>query len=261
MTVVVLYHPMVIYRRYVDQLLSQLKPQLRTLHDAAGSGDIRAAQNAWVAAHMTWLRIGQDDAAYGAFGQLGQQIDGLADGLVGGVRSPSFTGFHRIELELWRRHDADAAAASTRQLQGFIARLTPARVTADLPTTITGLNAWVLRCHEILEDALRDTLSGNDDYGSNTTLATLSADTSATGEMLGVLGPAIAARIPSIVSDGAADLRALDAAISRAGGIHSERPLAALPARTRQRLNAASGTALETLAPVSELMQIQAPGT
>jgi hypothetical protein len=27
-------------------------------------------------AHLTWLKIGQDDGAYGAFGELGRAIDG-----------------------------------------------------------------------------------------------------------------------------------------------------------------------------------------
>ena len=71
-------------------------------------------------AHLAWLDIGQDDGAYGCFGALGGEIDGTAAGLVGGTASPQFTGFHKIELDLWTDGNLTAAAADTATLQQLV---------------------------------------------------------------------------------------------------------------------------------------------
>jgi hypothetical protein len=75
------------------------------------------------------------------------------------------------------------------------------------------LDSGVLRGHEILEDALRDTLGGDDDYGSHTDLATNGADVTASREMLSVLGGPIRARAPRLVATARRQLAAVDAAI------------------------------------------------
>jgi high-affinity iron transporter len=256
-----LAQPLAQYTIYVNRLLALLSRQVGTLHSAALHGDLTAAESAWSRAHFTWLELGQDDAAYGAFGELGEQIDGLANGLPGTIHSSKFTGFHRIELDLWRHHNTTAAAADIAHLAVLIHRLNPHAVQSDLPLTALGVDAWVLRCHEILEDALRDSLTQGDDYGSNSDLATLAADVNATHEMLAVLAPLITARRPKIVSTGITDLRALARAIDAAGGPAAHRNLRAMPLRRRQALDASTGAAVETLAPVSEILQVTVPGS
>jgi high-affinity iron transporter len=122
----------------------------------------------------------------------------------------------------------------------------------DLPPTTVALDSWVLRGHEILEDALRDTLSGDDDYGSHTDLATIGADVTASREMLSVLGGLIRARAPRLVPTARRQLAAVDAAIRPLQTV----PVASLSPRRRQRIDAALDGAVENLAPVSELLQI-----
>ena len=256
-----LYQPLAEYKAYVYRLLSRLRPQLRALHGAAVTANRRVAERDWLAAHVTWLEIGQDDDAYGAFSQLGEQIDGSAGGLPGTTSSSSFTGFHKVELDLWRRHDMAAAAADSKRLVSLVGRLTRATVANDLPSTTLALDGWALRCHEILEDGLRDSLTQNDDYGSNSDLASLAADVTATREMLIVLAPLLEPRAPRIVTQGSHDLIAIDEAIQSAGGPLTRRNLAGLLLRQRQALDQATGAALETLAPVSELMQVAVPGS
>jgi hypothetical protein len=77
---------------YVDQLLNALHTQVATLVATVIAGDLAGAKSAWLTAHLTWLKIGQDDGAYGAFGELGPAIDGTAAGLVLGIADPHFTG-------------------------------------------------------------------------------------------------------------------------------------------------------------------------
>jgi high-affinity iron transporter len=245
-----LVQPLAQYTRYASATLTKLRTQLATLNRKLRARDVAGAQSAWRSAHVSWLVLGQDNGAYGAFGSLGNQIDGTADGHVGTTSSQSFTGFHRVELDLWRRHDAAAARTHAATLTKLVGSINDRALSQDLPDTTDALDSWALRCHEILEDALRDTLSGNDDYGSHTGLAAIRADVTATREMLRVLGDLIEPRAPALVPTATRELAAIDAAASPPRAV----PIATLPERRRKRINAAVGAALETLAPVSELM-------
>ncbi len=252
-----LFHPLGEYTRYVRARLAQLRPQLAALDHMIDVGDLAAARSDWLTAHLTWLTIGQDDGAYGAFDELGGRIDGLSDGDIGGTHSRKFTGFHRVELDLFRQRNLTAARTDTANLRALVGSITSQTLSQDLSRSAASLDLWVLRCHEILEDALRDSLTQDDDYGSNTDLANVRADVTATREMLNVLASLIAVRAPGLVKRGHAELKAIDAAVAAAHPPSSAwREPSALAARSRQRLNATVGAALETLAPVSELMQV-----
>jgi iron uptake system EfeUOB component EfeO/EfeM len=256
-----LVQPMLSYRTYENGLLTQLNGQLSTLLAAERAGNLAAAEATWLPAHLSWLEIGQDDGAYGAFGPLGSQIDGLADGHVGGTASPDFTGFHRIEFELWTKGDTSAAALATVALQALVARLQRIGMARELPLSVSSLSAWVLRCHEILEDADRDSLTAYDNYGSGSDIASVSADVSATREMLFVLAPVIRPRAPHLLAVARAQLRALERAAQATLIDGQWVAVAALPEAQRERIDAAAGAALETLAPVSDLIHVAGDNT
>ena len=248
--------PMSAYRGYVRGLLGTLRAQLTGLGDLLRSGDVAGAQSAWLAAHLTWLRIGQDDGAYGAFGAIGRQIDGTAAGLVNGTSDPRFTGFHKVELDLWTHHDAVAAASDAAVLGGLVGRLAARRLGPELPMTPVGLSTWTLRVHEILEDALRDSLSGDDEYGSATGLASVLADVAATREMLTLLAPVIAPRAPRLVGRARGQLAAVVRA-AQAGRVDARWvAVSQLPSAVRERVDAGVGAVLETLAPIPDLIQV-----
>ena len=77
-------------------------------------------------------------------------------------------------------------------------RSTPtcARCQDAWPSTEINLLDIGLRTHEILENALEFQLSGHDDYGSGTTLATTQANITGTLELLTVLHPLLAPGTP-----------------------------------------------------------------
>lgn len=80
-----------------------LARQARKLDADVQVGRLAAARAAWLPAHLTYERPG---AAYGTFGNFDTEIDGRPDGLTGGVSSPQFTGFYRLEYGL--RHGQSA---------------------------------------------------------------------------------------------------------------------------------------------------------
>jgi iron uptake system EfeUOB component EfeO/EfeM len=242
------------YRAYVAGKLSTLRAQVATLAGAIGSGNMAAARSAWLSAHLTWLEIGQDDGAYGAFGALGGEIDGLAAGHPLGTADPGFTGFHRVEFDLWTKRDLPAAATDTGRLENLLAQLMKTPLSTYLPATATGIGNWLLRPHEVLEDALRDSLSADDDYGSGTDLASITADVAAVRVLLSELAPGLDLFAPHLVGDARGELDALMGAVdaTRLGGAWVS--IQDLPVRQREQVDADVGAAVETLAPIPDLL-------
>ena len=66
------------------------------------------------------------------------------------------------------------------------------------PTQQIPLSDVGLRTHEILENALEFQLTGHDDYGSGTTLATHARQHRGNRELLGLLRPLLAPRYPGL---------------------------------------------------------------
>ncbi len=247
-------HELSEYRAYVAGKLSALRSQVGALAAAIGSGNVGQAKSAWLAAHLTWLDIGQDDGAYGCFGALGGQIDGLAAGHPLGTSDPGFTGFHRIEFDLWTKHSLIAAATDTVKLQHLLASLMKTPLSRYLPATPTGIGSWLLRPHEVLEDALRDSLTANDNYGSGTSLASITADVAAVRKLLSELKPTLDPIAPSLLRRATGELDALVSAVNATRVHGSWVSVERLPTRQRQQVDADVDAALETLAPLPELL-------
>jgi len=242
------------YRAYAARKLSEIQGQVAAMAAATASGDLAKAKSAWLSAHVTWLEIGQDDGAYGAFGPLGGEIDGLAAGHPLGTSDPGFTGFHRVEFDLWTKHDLSGAAADTATLRRLLTQLTKVPLSTYLPATPTGIANWLVRPHEVLEDALRDSLTADDDYGSGTDLASTTADVAAVRALLGELKPAIDPVAPHLVGNAGAELDGLTSAIDATRADGASNSLQDLPARQREQIDADVGAALETLAPIPDLL-------
>jgi iron uptake system EfeUOB component EfeO/EfeM len=233
------------YQAYAEAGLTVLASETTVLAGEVRKNDLAAAKRDWLTAHLQYQTLG---AAYGTFGDYDGEIDGRAD--VTGVNSPQWTGFYRLEYGLWHGQSATT--------------LTP--VAATLLKDVNALLAWWpkqqiplsdvgLRTHEILENALQFQLTGNDDYGSGTTLATTLANIAGTRELLTLLHPLLAPRyagLPAVYS-GLDRLRSLLEKEHRPNGTWV--PVTALPASARQAIDAACGAVLQSLAPIASITE------
>jgi high-affinity iron transporter len=236
------------YRSYVTSVLTLESTQVQALGTAIAGGQLAMARAAWLTAHLTWHRIG---GAYDAFGDLGSAIDGTAGGLVGGADNAQFTGFHKVELDLWQSDDLAAAAADATTLGADVHQLAVKFPSEAIPAT-----ELPLRTHEILEDALRDELSGDDDYGSGTDMASVEADVDGTRELLMLLTPALRPRAPRLVATATADLNRLDAALAATESGGQWVAVTKVPWAQSEQVNASIGAVLEVLALVPALLQV-----
>jgi iron uptake system component EfeO len=233
------------YQDYIGKGLSTLAGQAAALDGDVKNGDMAAARRDWLAAHLRYETLG---AAYDAFGDLGDAIDMRADAI--GVNSPKWTGFYRIEYGLWHGQPAAELKPFTGKLRSDVDALLASWPHQEIELIDVGL-----RTHEILENALQFQLSGHDDYGSGTTLATTLANVHGTLELLSVLRPLLAPRYPGLpaVYTWLDRLQALLEKQHSPNG--SWLPVTALPPATRADIVAACDQALEELAPIASITE------
>ena len=239
---------------YVAGGLARLVPQTGALAADIREGDLAAARNAWLTAHLTWERLG---SAYGMFDSYDDEIDGTPFGLPGGVSDPGFTGFYRLEYGLWHGQSAAELTEAASQLAVNVRALRTAWPGIELPTT-QAVGDLALRTHEILEDAMQNQLSGRDDFGSGTTLATLAAGIDATRAQLGILRPYLAARYPqtqALYSSLDQLRRLVDGEKTSTGWTSASK----LSTGQRERLDAAAGQTVELLAPIPVIFEQERP--
>ncbi|GAA3799191.1 EfeM/EfeO family lipoprotein [Streptomyces chiangmaiensis] len=232
------------YQKWVGTGLDHVVRLTGRLKDAIGRGDLDAARDAWLPAHLEYERLG---AAYDAFGDADAQINGTDAGLAGGVHDPSFAGFHRIEYGLWHDESAQALRAPAAALAKAVRELRDDWAQARMDPAQLGL-----RAHEILENTVQFELPGRTDYGSGTNLATARANLDGTRAVLSRLHPLLVSRY--------ADLPALEREMNRAqrtldGFHHGERwtALDRLDRTQREQLDAVLDDLVERLASVATL--------
>jgi hypothetical protein len=232
------------YQQYAAGVLDRLTQDVAALRTAVEGSDRAKARAAWRTAQLTWDRVG---AAYGSFGDYADAIDGLPQGLPGGVRDPAFTGLRRIEYGLWH----DSALATLRPLVASVAKQV-AELRADLPGATPDAIDLPLRLHEILEDALRFHFAGLTDMGAGAGLAETAADVDATAALLDMFGPLLDERRPALRPAAYAGLENLRHTLAAA---HPARLKALTPA-VRRDIEAALGGVLETLAGAPGLLEV-----
>ncbi len=239
-----LYGPDKQYVQYVSAGLTGLAADTDALRRDVDTGDLDSAHTAWLTAHLDYERLG---AAYDAFGDYDDKIDGNADGLPAKANDPDFGGFHRLESGLWH-------GASTADLAPIADRLDDDvhGLVTDFPQIQVPILDLGLRTHEILENTLQFELTGDDDYGSGSGLATADANVAGTRELLTVLRPVLRSRYPQLPQT--------DTWLDRFGALvdthHTAAgwtPVAQLSAADREQLNGTLGQLLQYLAPIATL--------
>jgi high-affinity iron transporter len=242
------------YQAYAAIVVTRLAAVAAMIQGDLARGDLAAARTDWLAAQLEWERAG---ASYDSFGDLGLAVDGLPDGLPAGVSDPGFTGLHRLEYGLWHGQGARALLPAARELARNVAAVQKNLTSDDLTGDPANLP---VRAHEILEDALRDHLSGVDDQGAGAAYPMTYADLQVTQAVTGYLAPLISARQPGLISR----LGAQEAALARAllatrAGTRWLSP-AQVPPAVSQAVNGSLGALLESLSTVPDLLEVRPAG-
>jgi high-affinity iron transporter len=238
------------YQAYAAGQLAALAQAVTRIEADLRGRNIAAAKTDWLTAQLDWERVG---ASYDSFGALGLAVDGLPNGIPGGVNAKNFSGLHRLEYGLWHGQSAATLLPVAERLASKVAivqrNLTSDNLAGD-PTNLP------IRAHEILEDALRDHLSGIDNQGGNAAFAMTYADTQVASVVLGYLTPLLNARQPGLPAIAGNDLSNLQQALlaTRVDGQWESLDTASLTAR--ENVDAAIDATLETLSAVPDLLEV-----
>jgi iron uptake system component EfeO len=233
------------YQGELETGIEVLAKQTATLAADVRAGNLAASKRDWLTAHLQYETLGD---AYDAFGNFDTEIDGRAD--APGVNSPQWTGFYRLEYGLWHGQSAAELTPVAETLKADVNALAAWWPSQQIPLTDIGR-----RTHEVLENALEYQLTGHDDYGSGTTLATTAANITATRVLLSLLYPLLAPRYPGLpaVCTGLDQLQALLEKEHLPNG--SWVPVSGLPTAARQQIDAACDQVLQELAPIASIAE------
>lgn len=237
--------PIAAYRVFAVRQLGLMESQIARLQRALVAGDRAGAQDAWRGAFAHYLEIG---AVYlsGPAADLNQAIDGSAGGVVGGTASPQFSGLHRLEFGLWTGSRLTSLLPWAVQLARDVNKLRVMLPHVQVPPL-----DYATRAHEILEDAVRDLLSGTDVSWSGEGVLGTAAGIAATSEIVGTLRPILTSR-ESVLPVVDTQLLSLQAAMASIKAAHGGRlpTNAELTQQQSELLDSAIGGALEALAQV-----------
>jgi iron uptake system component EfeO len=235
---------------YIIDGLASVERQTTALAAEIKAGNLAQARVTWLSAHMAWEELG---SAYGMFGPFDDEVDGTPFGLPRGVNDPGFTGFYRLEYGLWHGQSASELTGPANTLNVDVRSLQAAYPGMELTPALT-LSDLALRTHEVLENAMQRQLSGQDDFGSGTTLATMAAGIAATQAQLAMLHPLLVTRYQNL-STLYSWLDRLQQLVDAEKTGHGWTPVTSLTTGQQEMLNSAAGETVQLLALIPPLFE------
>jgi iron uptake system component EfeO len=176
------------YKRYVIAQVAVLAPKTQEFVDAVKAGDVERAKALYPVVRTCWERI---EPVAESFGDIDSKMDGREDE----EREPgvAFTGFHRLEKDLWvdgLRPDsptiADQLVVDIKDLQTRVAgvELTPVQLANG--------------AKELLDEVAIVKLAGEEERYSHTDLWDVTANIDGSRAVIAALRPVIDEKDPTL---------------------------------------------------------------
>ncbi|MCP2326700.1 iron uptake system component EfeO [Hamadaea flava] len=177
------------YQRYVKSQTDALLVKTEEFVNAVKAGDVAKAKALFPVARTYWERI---EPVAEIFGDLDPKIDGREDVVTEGM---AFTGFHRIEKDLWTSGDISKDGPIADQLL------------TDVKEIVTKANAEKLSplqlangAKELLDEVATGKITGEEDRYSHTDLWDFAANVEGSKAAVAALRPALEERSPDLVT-------------------------------------------------------------
>jgi iron uptake system component EfeO len=176
------------YQRYVKSQTGALIEKTTEFVDAVKKGDKEKAKALFPVARTYWERI---EPVAEIFGDLDPAIDGREDGLEPGQE---FTGYHRIEKDLWQTGDISKSGPIADKLLVDVQKI------VDLANS-TPLSPLQLAngAKELLDEVATGKITGEEDRYSHTDLWDFNANVEGSKAAIAALRPTLEEKDPALV--------------------------------------------------------------
>ena len=192
------------YRTYVAREADELLARTTDFTTAVKAGDAAKAKKLYAAARGPWEEI---EPVAESFGDLDPRIDGREDVVDEGM---AFTGYHRLEKDLWKDGLQEDSAAVADQLLADVRQVVAkARAVQLNPLQLAnGSKA-------LLDEMATGKVTGEEERYSHTDLHDFAANFEGSKQAIGALRPALDERDPKLLAAIDASFTALDDELDR----------------------------------------------
>jgi len=169
------------YKRYVNSQIEALVPKTQEFVDTVKAGKVEQAKALFPVARTYWERI---EPVAESFGDIDPKVDGREDD----ERGPGekFTGYHRLEADLWRDGLKPDSGAVADQLLADINDLANRAKNVEL-TPVQLANG----AKELLDEVATGKITGEEDRYSHTDIWDLKANVEGSQAAVAALRPVI----------------------------------------------------------------------
>jgi len=192
------------YQRYVNSQTGALVDNTKQFTSAVKSGDVEKAKSLYPVARIYWERI---EPVAESFGDIDPKIDVREDGLEAGQK---FTGFHRLEKDLWTQGLQPDSGAIADQLLADVQDLATRAKTVEV-TPVQLANG----AKELLDEVATGKITGEEDRYSHTDLWDFRSNVDGSQAAIASLRPVIQDRNPSLLKTLDDRFAAVDAVLEK----------------------------------------------
>ncbi|BBH69841.1 lipoprotein [Actinoplanes sp. OR16] len=176
------------YQRYVKSQTGALIDKTTEFVAAVKAGDAAKAKALFPVSRTYWERI---EPVAEIFGDLDPAIDGREDGLEPGQ---DFTGYHRLEKDLWQTEDISKSGPIADKLLVDVQKIVDQANSASLSPLQLANGA-----KELLDEVASGKITGEEDRYSHTDLWDFAANVEGSQAAIAALRPALEEKDPALV--------------------------------------------------------------
>ncbi|WP_329007405.1 cupredoxin domain-containing protein [Micromonospora rifamycinica] len=192
------------YQRYVTSQTAALLTRTEEFVTAVKAGDVPKAKALYPVARTYWERI---EPVAESFGDLDPKIDGREEVIEEGME---FTGFHRIEKDLWTTGDISKDGPIADRLLADVKEIV-ARANAEKLTPLQLANG----AKALLDEVASGKITGEEERYSHTDLWDFNANLEGSKAAVAALRPALEQRAPDLVAQLDKEFAAVEAALGK----------------------------------------------
>ena len=192
------------YQRYVKSQTDALLVKTEEFVNAVKAGDVAKAKALFPIARTYWERI---EPVAEIFGDLDPKIDGREEVIEEGME---FTGFHRIEKDLWVTGDISKSGPMADKLLADVKEIV-AKANAEKLSPLQLANG----AKELLDEVASGKITGEEDRYSHTDLWDFDANVEGSKAAIAALRPVLQDRDPALVKTLDEKFAAVEAALGK----------------------------------------------